>query len=263
MLRIGEVPEFSAQRGLKALLLSTLWVAVLAVLPGTPVAAQESQTFRVVVNASNPESSATLEQVGEMFRKEVSNWGGGPQVVPVDLPTASPIRESFSMAVHGRPGSAIDAFWRRQVFSGRGSPPVVLDSDQSVVDYLASNPYAIGYVSADTPLPPSVKVLDIQSRATTAYAASAVDELPVGTSRPRLAYPDDLLARRVEGSVLLEFMIDENGRVEGSSVRVIESSNPGFEDAAEDMIKQSRFRPGRIGGNPVAVVVQQMVRFTL
>ena len=57
--------------------------------------------------------------------------------------------------------SAIESYWRQQIYSGRGVPPPVKATDADVVAFVAANPGGIGYVSAaaDTA---GVKVVEIR-----------------------------------------------------------------------------------------------------
>jgi TonB family protein len=65
----------------------------------------------------------------------------------------------------------------------------------------------------------------------------------------------------VSGRVVLSFIVDTLGRAEAGSVKVIASSSPVFEQPATAMVLGSRFTPGRNGGRPVRVLVQQPVVF--
>jgi hypothetical protein len=53
----------------------------------------------------------------------------------------------------------IAEFWRQQIFSGRNVPPVEKASDSEVLEFVRSNPGAIGYVSSSTSPAPDVKVV--------------------------------------------------------------------------------------------------------
>jgi TonB family protein len=80
-------------------------------------------------------------------------------------------------------------------------------------------------------------------------------------SQPRPRYPATLQSAGVAGTVLVEFVIDTIGRVEAGSVRIIESSHPGFEDAARAAVLGARFQPARHGRQPVRQITRQRVRF--
>jgi protein TonB len=80
-------------------------------------------------------------------------------------------------------------------------------------------------------------------------------------TQPALKYPPQLLSAGVEGSVLVEFLIDTAGKVEPGSVRPIESSHPAFVDAARAAVLGAKFRPARLAGRPVRQITRQRVRF--
>ncbi len=67
----------------------------------------------------------------------------------------------------------------------------------------------------------------------------------------------------IEGFVLLEFIIDTTGRVEDGSVNVLQSTNRAFEGPARDVIRRSLYRPGRVRGSAVRVLVSQQIGFTI
>ncbi len=80
---------------------------------------------------------------------------------------------------------------------------------------------------------------------------------------PVLDYPRELRRAGIAGVVLLEFVVDTAGMVELAGVRVIESSHPAFTSAVIGVLPAARFRPGRMGGQPVRQLVRQSFRFVL
>jgi ABC-type phosphate transport system substrate-binding protein len=131
--------------------------AVLLVAVGEVIAAKPG--FVVVINETNPVMSVNKQQLSRCFMKELTIWSTGDPVIPVDLAASSRTRENFSDAIHGRDASDVASFWQRQVSSGSGSPPAELASDQEVLEFVRSNPGAVGYVSDETPLGEGVKEL--------------------------------------------------------------------------------------------------------
>ena len=67
----------------------------------------------------------------------------------------------------------------------------------------------------------------------------------------------------VEGVVLLEFVIDTSGRVVEESVKILQATNRAFETPAKNVITRSLYRPGRVRGVPVPVLVQQQIGFSI
>jgi protein TonB len=92
--------------------------------------------------------------------------------------------------------------------------------------------------------------------------AGQTDRPPVVVSRVLPVYPPLARARRLEGRVVLRAVVDRNGHVE-QAIKVIESE-PMFDAAAVDALRQWRFDPGRDRkGTPVRVIIDVPVRFQL
>ena len=71
-------------------------------------------------------------------------------------------------------------------------------------------------------------------------------------------YPDELKRARIEGHVDLEIVVGRSGAVE--DVRIIRS-NPAFDEAAVKAVKQWKFKPALLRGNPVKVFMTVVVQF--
>lgn len=82
-----------------------------------------------------------------------------------------------------------------------------------------------------------------------------------GTIRPE--YPDPLRSSGVEGQVVAEFVVNEKGRADRNSLRILSATNKLFADAVSRAMPQMRFKPARIGGKPVSQLVQQAFVFRL
>ena len=95
------------------------------------------------------------------------------------------------------------------------------------------------------------------------YGETEVEERPHLISGPSLAYPAPLLLSRISGRVIIEAVIDTTGRVEEGTVRVLESSDTRFNEAAKDYVRTGRFTPGRLAGRAVRVRFEMPVEFKL
>jgi len=74
-------------------------------------------------------------------------------------------------------------------------------------------------------------------------------------------YPDQARRQGIEGTVQLEILIDENGRVR--KVKVLKSPGHGLERAAIAALSKSKFNPGVINGKAVPVKIKIPYRFVL
>jgi protein TonB len=76
-------------------------------------------------------------------------------------------------------------------------------------------------------------------------------------------YPSSLKDSGVEGQVLAQFVVNESGRYEGGSLKILSSSNPAFTAAVKDALPRMRFSAAQIGGKKVQQLVQMPFQFHL
>lgn len=76
-------------------------------------------------------------------------------------------------------------------------------------------------------------------------------------------YPPSLRDAGVTGQTVLQFVIDEEGRVEPSSVEVVSSSDDAFAAAARRIVGTMRFTPAKIRGHTVRVTTTLPVSWTI
>lgn len=130
--------------------MKTLGRAFASLVIGVTVLATSAHAqtgFRVIVNPANPVTSLRESELSRLFLKKTVSWPTGAPVAAVDQDRTSSVRRAFSLEVHAKDPDAIVAFWQTMVFSGRDMPPPVKGSDASVLEFVRSNPGAIGYVS--------------------------------------------------------------------------------------------------------------------
>jgi len=114
----------------------------------------------VIANPSVKSSDVSKSDLRDVFTGAASTLKDGSHVTPVLL-KAGAVNEEFLSAYVGKNDSAFRAGWRSLVFSGQASMPKSLDSDSAVVEYVAHNAGAIGYIGKGTPHE-GVKVLAVR-----------------------------------------------------------------------------------------------------
>ncbi|HEY6807349.1 MAG TPA: energy transducer TonB [Gemmatimonadales bacterium] len=95
------------------------------------------------------------------------------------------------------------------------------------------------------------------------FSADVVQEKPEPLSGAPPVYPELLKQAGIQGTVMLQFVIDTTGRVEANSIKVMSSANPGFEAPAKTAMSRYLFRPARVYGKAVRVLVQMPIQFQL
>jgi protein TonB len=74
-------------------------------------------------------------------------------------------------------------------------------------------------------------------------------------------YPEFLKSSGVEGQVLAQFVVNESGRYEPGSLKILNSSNPAFTAAVKDALPRIKFSAAQIGGKKVQQLVQMPFQF--
>ena len=73
---------------------------------------------------------------------------------------------------------------------------------------------------------------------------------------PLPVYPELLRQAGVQGRVVLEAVVDTTGRVLSPSSSVVSATNAGFVAPARQALLATLFRPARIGGKAVRMLVR-------
>jgi protein TonB len=95
------------------------------------------------------------------------------------------------------------------------------------------------------------------------YAEFEVERAVSPISGTNVEYPESLRTSGTEGRVLAQFVVNENGRVETGTFKILESSNAAFTAAVKAALPRMKFRPAQIGRTNVSQVVQQAFVFQL
>ena len=93
------------------------------------------------------------------------------------------------------------------------------------------------------------------------YDVYGVDEPPEPIVYVQPEYPKEALDKGIEGKVLVEAVIDENGNV--IDARIKYSDNEIFNEAALAAMRKMKFKPAKRNGKPVKVRVIQPFTFKL
>jgi protein TonB len=84
---------------------------------------------------------------------------------------------------------------------------------------------------------------------------------PVKVRTPHPEYTEPARAARVEGTVIIEAVIDKQGNV--TSTKVVKDLPMGLGEAAQRTVKSWKFKPGTLHGRPVSVIYNLTVNFKL
>ncbi len=95
------------------------------------------------------------------------------------------------------------------------------------------------------------------------YAESSVDERAEIVSAPPLEYPPALRHAGLQGRVTVQAVIDTLGRAEPASVKVVARPNTAFDESARAYVLHAMFRPARVKGRAVRVLITVPVNYRI
>jgi protein TonB len=95
------------------------------------------------------------------------------------------------------------------------------------------------------------------------FMEAIVEEKPAVLSGPPPSYPELLKQAGIQGRVLVQAIVDTLGRAEAGSIKVLQSPNPGFDQSAKNYVQKALFRPARVHGRAVRVLIQIPIEFRL
>ena len=124
---------------------------------------------------------------------------------------------------------------------------------------LAASMATVAAAARTFPLP-AISAADARDSAV-AQAAPRGVKRPVVVDMKKAEYPESAKANKIQGDVVMDVLIDAQGKV--SDVTVVKKLADELDAAATAAIKASTFRPGLKDGKPVPVKVTITVTFRL
>ena len=98
----------------------------------------------------HPSNDAALDSktAQRIFLGKESKFSNGKEVLPINQVPESSSRALFDSETLGRSSTQVAAYWSKLVFTGKGIPPKELNNDAEVLEVVAHNENAIGYVDS-------------------------------------------------------------------------------------------------------------------
>lgn len=132
-------------------------------------------------------------------------------------------------------------------------PPISLDQ----LD-MALNPGTGGSMSGDFALP-TFDVSGSDLGGVEIFELGDVDSPPQPRTRIEFSYPSAAKRKGITGTVRVEYIVSEKGRVE--DIKIVDSPDRTLSDATSDVLRRARFEPATKGGRPVKVRMRASVPY--
>ena len=115
-----------------------------ATLSGAP--AQDN--VKIIVNPEVEEGTLSQADLARIYLGKKTFWESGSRITPSLLNEKSPLTEAFLEESVRKTVRQYRAYWKRHLFSGKGTAPKTFSSSRQVANFVADNPGAIGVVDA-------------------------------------------------------------------------------------------------------------------
>lgn len=93
------------------------------------------------------------------------------------------------------------------------------------------------------------------------FAMADLDQTPRVIFQPAPQYPPELKKKKIQGTVYVLFIVDQDGRVQDPKIQ--KSDHPGFDVPSMNAVKRWRFEPGKVGGRAVQFRMRVPLTFVL
>ena len=113
-----------------------------------------------IANKSVSETALTSSEIKDIFLGKKKKWSNNTRIYFV-VSGNDQLHEAFLQAYISKTPNQFNAYWKNMLFTGKGSPPKVRNTDKEVIEYVAEIPGAIGYIDSGS-TPASVKTLSVQ-----------------------------------------------------------------------------------------------------
>ncbi len=120
----------------------------------THVVAQQEEVLvpiQVIVNIDSGLTRLNRHQVMSLFLGRARSFPNGLNAKPLDYRMGSELRKIFFEWLTGKSISDIDAYWARLRYSGRTSPPRVIEDPEMSIGIVSQNNNAIAYIRQQDP----------------------------------------------------------------------------------------------------------------
>ena len=107
---------------------------------------RKADEFYIIGNSVDIKSAST-QHIQSIFRGKYSSWNNRQTVIIVLPSRKNETCQNVSSFLYETSITGMQKYWLSQVFQGRSNPPVFLDTDKDIINYIEKNPGAIGIIS--------------------------------------------------------------------------------------------------------------------
>ncbi|MDQ5911663.1 MAG: hypothetical protein QG599_3761 [Pseudomonadota bacterium] len=115
----------------------------------------------LIVNRATPHQPISRNSARLCFTMRLLSWENRLPVKVFVFPDNHPTHRQFTKSVLGLFPYQLRQVWDRQIFSGTGRAPVIVATEQEMIEQVAATPGGIGYVESGANHP-QIRILEVR-----------------------------------------------------------------------------------------------------
>ena len=100
----------------------------------------------LMTHADNTIESLSRKQIVDIYMGRRTKLPNGDPVIPIDLPESDPIKTEYYRIMINRSLAEVNAYWSRLYFTGKASPPRVIDTVSDIKGLVSSDRKLLAYI---------------------------------------------------------------------------------------------------------------------
>lgn len=109
--------------------------------------AAEAGAQEVIINPKLSAADLSRNEARLLFTMRLQHWSDQQAVTVFVLPDDHPLHSSFAKSILGLFPYQLRRIWDRQLFSGTGQAPILVENETEMLRRVAATPGAIGYLN--------------------------------------------------------------------------------------------------------------------
>lgn len=149
MIYLGKLRNYIYKKtSLRSRLRSTILLSSLVLIPFASTHSY-AEEIAVVVNATNPISTITPEELRAIFMAQRFTFGDGSEAIVVNLGRKNPVKNDFYKKATGLSAKKIKRKWAAAAFSGQTEFPEEFKTAPALISWIKENKNTIGYLAIE------------------------------------------------------------------------------------------------------------------
>ncbi len=116
-----------------------------------------------ITNQKNSIQEISKKDIKNIYLGKKKKWTNKIKIIPV-LNSSENVEKEFYKLI-GKTKTKYEKYWDKMVFTGKGNPPLKMENNVKIIDYIKKNEGAISFISIqDTISEKSIKILKIKNK---------------------------------------------------------------------------------------------------